>query len=76
MLKLWEDMNADEKSDSLRSDLSRVAIAIEGLSRRVDGIGNMAEGNDKRLAAMIDDTNVALKALGESVKSLVSALKK
>ncbi len=76
MSKQWEDMNANEKANSLREDLSRVAIAIDGLPRRADGFGVLAERNDKRLAAMIDDTNVALKALRESVKSPVGALKK
>ena len=76
MSKLWEDMTLNERVDSLCADLSRVAVAIDGLSRRMDGISSLAESNDKRHAAMIDDTNAALKALGESMKSLLSAFKK
>jgi hypothetical protein len=75
MPKRWEDMNIDERIDSLRADLSQVAVAIDGLSRRVDGISSLTESNDKRLAAMVDNTNAALKALGESMKSLLSNLR-
>jgi uncharacterized protein YoxC len=76
MSKRWEDMNVDERVESLRADLSQVAVAIDGLSRRVDGISSLTESNDKRLAAMVDNTNAALKALGESVKSLLSTLRR